>query len=284
MPNPNAQRRDQMTEPLDSIFPPVERVVYEKSPLVQVLCQVRYPAVLKIESELPAAFQERVRDAYPIFERTTESVLGTMPKGVGALLSAPSFEDRVHSKFSTEDGNWTLSLLRDSMSLTTGKYTRWREFRRMVVPCLQALVEIYKPSYYTRVGLRYINRIERSKLNLENVAWSELITPAVLGELASSEIASCALEASRRLRLQVPGLPDLIGLQHGLHEEEGEAEHAYMIDFDFYIDKKTGVPDASEILDRFNRHADRVFRWCILDRLHHAIGPSPIGAHAAQTA
>jgi len=56
-----------------ALFPESERVIYEKAPLVQVICQLRFPQILRIESQLPVEFQERIRDAFPILEKTTAS-------------------------------------------------------------------------------------------------------------------------------------------------------------------------------------------------------------------
>jgi uncharacterized protein (TIGR04255 family) len=45
-----------MTFPEDS-----PRVIYGRNPLEQVICQIRFPTILKIDTELPAAFQEQIR-------------------------------------------------------------------------------------------------------------------------------------------------------------------------------------------------------------------------------
>lgn len=43
------------------LFPPTQRVIYHKNPLVEVVCQLRFPTILKIDAEIPVAFQEAVR-------------------------------------------------------------------------------------------------------------------------------------------------------------------------------------------------------------------------------
>ena len=39
-------------------FPDTPRVVYNKNPLFEVLCQLRFPHILRIETEIPAAVPE----------------------------------------------------------------------------------------------------------------------------------------------------------------------------------------------------------------------------------
>lgn len=60
--------------PTSDLFPVAPRVVYDKSPLVEVVCQLRFPTVLRIEAEVPSAFQEAVRSRFPLFDRQASSV------------------------------------------------------------------------------------------------------------------------------------------------------------------------------------------------------------------
>ena len=49
-------------------FPDSERVIYQRNPLLEVICQLRFPSILRIDSEAPAVFQERVRKEYPMYQ------------------------------------------------------------------------------------------------------------------------------------------------------------------------------------------------------------------------
>lgn len=49
-----------------------KRVRYQKSPLVEVVFQLRFPTILIINSNQPVDFQERIRERYPFFEEQTE--------------------------------------------------------------------------------------------------------------------------------------------------------------------------------------------------------------------
>src|SRR5690242_14515855 len=53
----------------DRLFPASPRYHYERAPLVQVVCQLRFPPILRIEAEPPAAFQERIRAIFPLVEQ-----------------------------------------------------------------------------------------------------------------------------------------------------------------------------------------------------------------------
>jgi len=41
-------------------FPEVERVIYQKNPLVEVVCQCMFPRILAIDEGIPATFQQKL--------------------------------------------------------------------------------------------------------------------------------------------------------------------------------------------------------------------------------
>ena len=51
-----------------------ERVIYAKRQLVEVICQLRFPEILKIDVSEPADFQERIRRDYPQYEKKIEQL------------------------------------------------------------------------------------------------------------------------------------------------------------------------------------------------------------------
>ena len=65
---------------------------------------------------------------------------------------------------------------------------------------LAAFIQLYKPAYFQRVGLRYVNhRLPHHASDLEDVSWRELFTPAYLGPLAG---AGSVGGPGRQLRLR----------------------------------------------------------------------------------
>ena len=52
---------------------------------------------------------------------------------------------------------------------------------------LAKFIKIYRPAYFERVGLRYVNFISRDKLGLKNVMWKDLIAPAYIGPMTAGQ-------------------------------------------------------------------------------------------------
>lgn len=263
-------------------FPDAERVIYEKNPLEEVICQLRFPPVLKIETEPPAQFQERIRSDYPFYKsKPAVKLPAGLPAELAALLpkDLPFGTGQTAHEFGSRDERWTLSLTRDFLALTCRSYDRWENFKAHLDQPLEALRELYAPAFFTRIGLRYRNVIRRSVLGLEQVGWAELLQPWVAGALASPEIAADVEHSAQELVVRLPDGRSHVRAHHGLAVDEGSQEPCYVIDADFFDDQQSEWPHAFERLVFLNRQARLFFRWCITDHLHQAMRPQPLPGH-----
>ena len=75
------------------LFAPYERYQYARAPLVEVICQLRFPTILSIGSQEPAAFQEAIRREFPRYAVRQEQ---PAPRVVGAGSPAPKLHRPVH--------------------------------------------------------------------------------------------------------------------------------------------------------------------------------------------
>ena len=57
-----------------------KRVRYQKSPLVEVIFQLRFPTILSINAKQPMEFQDKIREKYPFYqegdEQQNEMIIG----------------------------------------------------------------------------------------------------------------------------------------------------------------------------------------------------------------
>jgi uncharacterized protein (TIGR04255 family) len=114
-------------------FPQTRRVVFQKNPLVEVVCQLRFPPILTISSDAPSAFQDRIRKTYPLYERTEGD--GQLPKEVTALLAQMRIQIPGQSaphRFLTVDTKRFISLEQNFVAVSEREYTRWEAFRREI--------------------------------------------------------------------------------------------------------------------------------------------------------
>lgn len=255
-------------------FPEAPRVIYEKNPLESVLCQLRFPAILRIESEIPTKFQESIRGDYPLFkEKAPEmEVPQEILRAMGTEL--PLRFRRVYD-FTSGDEKWTVSLNCQFLALMCRDYRRWEDFRGHLATPFQALIQEFSPAFFSRIGLRYHDAIVRSKLGLRESPWSELLAPHIAGELSCKGMEPSIAQAARDvvIRLTEKGH---VRVRHGLAVAEGSNEPGYVIDSDFFLDERTEVGDGLATLDFFNKKARNLFGWCITPKLRDAMFPRPI--------
>jgi len=262
-------------------FPDSPRVIYTRNPLVEVICQLRFPTILRIGAEQPADFQERLRRQYPLYTAQEPSL--ELPQVAKALfpmvreVNLPTPSGLLTHRFATSDPLRFISLSQDFVALTEKHYERWEEFCEEMRNGERALMEVYNPAFYTRVGLRYIDVISRTDLGLGTSSWSELLQPHIVAELGADRVSSAVLSTRTESVIQLVQPPDgRVKLVHGLGQRPETGEQCYVIDADFFVARKDGLREPFDILDGFNRLAGRLFRWAITPGLHEAMGPRPI--------
>lgn len=258
-------------------FPESRRVIYERNPLEEVVCQLKFPPILRIDSEPPAAFQETLRDAYPLLTESAATPL-EIPPAIAKMIAAelPGFTGNRVYQFASRDDTWKVSLTRDFLAVSTREYKRWEGFRGRMAEALGALITQYKPAFFSRIGLRYRDVVRPTLLGLATINWSDLLEPHILGELSSKEVGPAIRLAARDVLVDLGQQGRQVRIRHGLGKVSSTDEACYVIDSDFYSEERTEVADVYEFLDFFNHYAGRLFRWCITRRLHELLGPHDI--------
>lgn len=254
-------------------FPDYPRQVYRKNALEQVICQLRFPPILKIGIQVPFEFQDEVRSHYPMYSASVE-MPAEPPPGIQVQAVPIPVANRMNYQFYTEDEVWYINLSDTHLSVATHQYTCWEDFKAHLDLPLQAFLKIYRPAFFTRVGLRYINALRRSRLAIPEAQWGALIQPHVAGLVAVEDISPDSLQKS--LCTDEIKLEEALGvarLIHGLAADKTSGEQIYLLDLDFFCDTRLEIRDGLSRLDTYNRQAWNLFRWCINDSLHEALQP-----------
>ena len=252
--------------------------VYEKAQLIEVICQLRFPPILAIDAREPVDFQDTVRERFPRYHCQTEQ------------SDAPGKEPQSIRNYSfiSEDGGYKLSLTKNFIALSTMRYSGWENFAHTLDEPLGQFIRIYRPAFFERVGLRYVNGISRKQLSLEDRRWNDLFQPQYLGILDDDgvdeeSVKKCSIDIERKLDGQTfvklhagPGM-----VQRTLRTPEGlrqvkEAEARFIFDQDLYAAGNIQLSAVTDTLDQLHEHADRLFSEAITDVLHNAMDPVEI--------
>ncbi len=251
------------------------RCHYRKNQLGEVICQLRFPEILTIEANVPAEFQEAIRDTFPHYSSRKET---PAPKLVNGRLEPQ--QPNNNYQFVSEDGHWRVNLTSTFISLACNRYTCWEDFAKMLDMPLAAFIQLYRPAFFERVGLRYLNFISRKDLGLEDTPFRELMQSQYLGILADDEIieaatsrttvdAEFAIRGGCRAKIHAgPGFVKRGGTEN--------KEVHFIFDQDLFLPGKVAINLSAGALETLHNQADAIFRGAITDTLHDAMEPKEI--------
>lgn len=255
----------------------MERVIYKKDPLVEVIIQIRFPKILALNTTDPVAFQEAIKQEYPNYQLTIENqqeLSLAVDKGNTIPSIIQKQQTRNHN-FISADGTYKINLTSSFISISTLNYTRWEEMlSRFEIPLAQ-FVRIYQPPFYERVGLRYIDAFSRDKLSLTDTPWNELIAPFWLGAYsvaAETRVINSGIDAEYYL----DDGESRAKIHAGIGNINNNLEKVFVFDSDF-INIGTISPERySAILEYLHTNAKVFIRSAITDKLHEAMDPEPV--------
>ena len=261
------------------MFSKKPRCQYGNNQLADVICQLRFPEILTINANAPAAFQDAIRGEFPLYSTVMEAAAPKI-SGLPGNLQIQNEPATVNYQFASADGAWRVNLTSKFISLACSRYTNWETFAKKLDKPLAAFISLYKPAFFDRIGLRYLNFISREALGLEDHAFHELIKPNYLGLLNDGEIteamavrngvdAEITLADGVRVKLHAgPGLVKQNGQQ--------QKEIKFIFDQDLYIAGSVPVNHSAKALQVLHSHAFPIFRGAITEFLHEALEPMDI--------
>jgi uncharacterized protein (TIGR04255 family) len=244
--------------------------------LGEVICQLRFPQILSIDTNVPDQFQEAIRDAFPRYSCRKET---PAPKLVGAPCNMHLQPQKPGNnyQFMSQDGSWRVNLTSTFISLSCNRYTSWEDFAQTLDKPLVEFIKIYRPAYFERVGLRYLNFISRKQLGLEDTPFRELIQPQYLGLLADESVAEQAASRSTvdaelairgGCRAKIHAGPGLVK-----HNGQESKEVHFIFDQDLFMPGNVAVHLSAGALETLHSQAFSIFRGAITETLHDAMEP-----------
>ena len=122
-----------------------------KQPLVFVLTELRFSAILDMEKYIPK-IQDLLRVRFPNFRRNESQEIAVLPTGI-SLTTQPNWE------FISKDQKEAAVIDQNRLLFITSKYERFEGFSENCSFLLNTLLATANPSLLLRVGLRYSDTI-----------------------------------------------------------------------------------------------------------------------------
>jgi uncharacterized protein (TIGR04255 family) len=256
-------------------LPDAPRFRLERPQLAQVVCQVRFSPVLKLQREPEVIpFQDAIRADYPRYTKTEAMSIVVTPAGVQQQALGGTLY-----RFEDTSGAYTAVLSTDFIALETSGYVDIEDFVSRVATLSKVVAEQYQPAEIHRVGLRFINELRLGSTDPKGEMLSA-ITPALLGPIGTAELAPSTVNMQQVFLLRGDDTSALV--RHGLNPEGGTTidlgpgqvpgpEHAdpfYLLDIDVFADH--AAPFSVEGIDArvrdFNENVRAVFAWAVNER------------------
>jgi len=243
------------------------RRTYRKPPIQEVVCEFRFVAGEPWDLTVPGLVYERLRATFPKRQvvRGIETELGADEGGVKQQIR---LQER--AKFLREDDKAFVQVGPNLLAVNhLAPYPTWEQYLPLVRTGFDGYVQVAKPKGLSRLGLRYINRIEPGG---ERVALEEYFAfRPFVGESLRQDfgnflvVVESAHENGRdRLRLQL-----------GTTAAQG-GRLAFILDLDYF----TGKPESVAIdgcfawLDNAHGHIGEAFEGCLTDRTRSLFEPA----------
>ena len=262
------------------LFSDLPRRHYRNCPVHEVICQLRYPPILSINNVEPADFQEAVREEFPQYRKIQEA---PAPQITGLGGPNPQVQQQPpvsNYNLLSADGLWKLNLTKDFIALSTLRYDGWEHFARELDKPLAEFIRLYKPAFFQRVGLRYVNFFSREKLSLKGCPWTELFTPAYTGALREPDvredaIIACSSELVMKLdsscQAKIHSGPGRI--QNNQPGAAQDPELKFIFDMDLSMGGQIPCTLSAGALETLHGHSTRLFEGALTDRLRSAMDP-----------
>lgn len=248
-----------------------EATRYKRNALKQVVCQIVFQPILKIQKDVGIEdFQDLIRARFPEYQSEKVRSIKINAADPGDVEIG---EMSVH-KFVRPDDVSSLQLAADTVSIEYQKHNNHEPILADVALALDALQKVYGSVSIKRLGLRYINVVDKAQLEKdlsEELEWSDLIEQQFL--LVPHEVVD--LDDSRFLN-EITGKfdPGYLTLKYGiLADKAAEGRNTFRFDIDRY---ETGALKTDEIenkIKNFVHDTYSVFALAMGDKLKKWMEP-----------
>lgn len=237
-----------------------------RSPLRLVVFQLRHTPVDRREVGLGISTQDRlggpsVWRLEPVQSQTVTIAAGAERPG------QPGVEyQHLGWRLTAENQGAVITLGGDAISLETTSYPGWHAFRQ-VIDAMLSSSGVGTPAAETRLGLRYINRVEDPAVSNPG-EWADWIDPSVLG-IVHHAIGPNLVAAQQQLEVRIgDGIKATV--QHGFLRDQASGRYPYLMDFDAFRDsaRPFDLADVQATVDLLHSSVLSMFQSMITPRLY----------------
>jgi uncharacterized protein (TIGR04255 family) len=212
----------------------------KRSPLVMVLTQVRFSAVMALEKFVPEIQEQLRHKGFPRYLR------GQIQEFLVQPDSPPKFSLTDRFEFQEKGGNTGIVLTPTSVAVQTNSYSRFEDFEEVIATAIIVVNRVLNISLVERVGLRYVDLVRVG----ENEHLRDFLKPGLLGidpasvgikswlsryeSIGSTDLGKLVVRCSQSEQILPPDLFPTT-LNYSIVPKPGEV--VTLLDFDHFVEK-----------------------------------------------
>lgn len=213
----------------------MEQKTYKNPPILEAVFEARFAGTTGFSEALLASFREAVSAHFPVHAKAKRNEVHVQIENEKENVNRQVFE---FDQLSSEDGKYLLQIEQNRVSVhRLSPYTSWTEFAPILHAVLAAHAEYFAPKAVTRLGLRYINRIDSSD------RFSDLFT---MHFNLPANLDAQVLVSSSAFIVRANEAGDLYKILVGAADQNLRPE-SYLLDMDYFND--SSVPALKGIND-----------------------------------
>lgn len=236
---------------------------YRKPPLIEAVCDFRFSGSQPWDWTVPGLFYEQIRNDFPNKEQV--NVVGTI---IDPAQSKIVQQAQPKMQFVNENRTRAIQVAPDNLSLhQLHPYDGWECFKKSILKYLLTYRSIANPEGLTRVGLRYVNRLELPTIEIELNEYFRILpqVPPPIPQIFPSFL----------LNVEIPynSPENRLRITFGTVIPENPSNNAYVLDFDIFT-SDNAIPSMEEVSDWLDIAHDRIevaFDAAFTGRTRHEI-------------
>lgn len=252
---------------------------YKNNQIVEMICQVRFPTILRINNEsdeLLSKFQDKIKSDFNNYKSINENVFNVNMKEMESKIENITPQIMRNSiknhMFYSDNEKSKVNLTSNFLSVTFSKYECWSDFQKIFMHVLDSFCEIYNVNNFNRIGIRYVNAFSKKELNIdEEDMWNKYLDDTIVGLSLKYTVKvynttiEIPFEDNTQMRI-------IAGLGEKGNVNSPNSIPVFIIDKDTYELGSFIKNEINEKLDNLHKHNSEIFEALIKDELRNKMG------------
>lgn len=236
--------------------------IYQAPPLVEALCEFQFSGG-EWDWTIPGLLFEQIKDDFSIRRQTPE--LAFEIHASDGFVNQRVQQGPGRMQFHRPDESALIQVAPQLLVVNhLQPYPHWGDFRSLILNTLTKYVGVATPQGFSRIGLRYVNRIDTPSASFslydELFNFSPRLPPQIVGPIDAlvMRVERSYPSDNGKLLLTLATAQDISTLKEGL-----------VLDLDFVTlnAESIGVAAADSWIDAAHSHIEEAFEACITDNL-----------------